>query len=68
VPLYRHAIEFMANDRKFQVLLCYGCGQVAVAIDGERGPDDQAYEMGNESDLDAILRRANIPLAPKSDH
>ena len=67
-PLYRHAIEFVADGRKFQALLCYGCGQVAVAIDGELGPNDQAYAMGNEGDLDAILRRANIPLAPKSDH
>lgn len=67
-PLYRHAIEFIADGRKFQTLLCYGCGQVAVAIDGALGPDDQAYGMGNEGDLDAILRKANIPLAPKSDH
>lgn len=62
---YRHAIAFVADGRNYQVLLCYGCGQVAVGVDGEFDRDEQTYDMGNEADLDAILRKAHIRLAPK---
>lgn len=62
---FRHAIEFVANGHKFQILLCYQCGQVGVAIDGEIGYAEQTYDMGKEGDLDAVLTKAGIPLAPK---
>lgn len=62
---YRHGIEYAVDGRKVQILLCYECGKVAAGIDGKFGYDEQTYEMGDEGDLDAILRKANIPLAPK---
>jgi hypothetical protein len=65
VPEYRHAVSFDANGHRFDVLLCYRCGQVAVAVDGEIGFDEQTWKMGDEGALDAILTRAGIALAPK---
>lgn len=65
VAEYRHAISFVSDGAKYEVLLCYGCMQIAVAIDGKVGWDDQAYEMGSEEALDAILRRHEVPLSPK---
>ena len=65
VPEYRHAVTFTADGHRYDVLLCYRCGQVAVAIDGEIGFDEQTWKMGEEGALNAILTRARIPLAPK---
>jgi hypothetical protein len=66
IPEYRHAVEFDADGRRYLVMLCYGCGQVAVAIDGKLSRDEQTHDMGDEAALDAILKAAGIPLAPKS--
>jgi hypothetical protein len=66
IPEYRHAIEFDADGHHYLVLLCYGCGQVAVAIDGDLSGDEQTYDMGDEAALDAVLKAAGIPLAQKS--
>ena len=65
VPEYRHAVEFVSDGVQYQVLLCYGCGQVAVGVDGKFGGDGQTYDMGEEADLDGILTKAGIRQAPK---
>lgn len=62
---YRHAISFVSEGKRYDVLLCYGCGQVSVVIDGEPSGDDQAYVMDSEPDLDRILTAHNVKLAPK---
>ena len=61
-PEYRHAVSFVSDGRRFDVLLCYECGQVLVAADG-RQELGQAGRMGSQRAVDAILRRAGIALA-----
>jgi hypothetical protein len=63
---YRHAISFISDGKNYDILLCYHCGQVGVAIDGKVGFEEQAYDMGKQNDLDAMLTKAGIPLSPKS--
>jgi len=61
---YRHAIAFEAEGHRYQVLLCYACGQVGLVIDGKAALEaDQTYEMGDEKALNAILQRAGVALA-----
>lgn len=61
---YRHAVAFEAQGHRYQVLLCYACGQVGVVIDGKAALEaDQTYQMGDEKALNAILQRAGIALA-----
>lgn len=60
---YRHAVEFRAGGHLYQVLLCYGCGQVAVAIDGQLGRPGQTHDMGDEDGLDWMFVGAGVPLA-----
>ncbi len=67
-PEYRHAVGFTADGTRHQVLLCYSCGQIAMLVDGkQRGGDEQAGQMGDERALDAILRRAGVPLAAREE-
>lgn len=64
---YRHAISFISDGKNYDILLCYHCGQVGIAVNGEVLEDErQAYDMGKQSDLDAMLTKAGIPLAPKA--
>ena len=60
---YRHAVEFRADGHLYQILLCYGCGQVAVAIDGKLGRPGQTHDMGDEDGLDRMFVGAGVPLA-----
>jgi hypothetical protein len=62
---YRHAISFVSDDKSYDILLCYHCGQVGVVVNGKEGFAEQTYGMGSQSDLDAMLTKAGIPLAPK---
>lgn len=63
VPAYRHAIGFHAGGTHYQILLCYECGKVNIVADGNvLGYDDQAYDMGDEAALNAILVRERIAL------
>jgi hypothetical protein len=62
---YRHAISFVSDGKHYDIMLCFHCQQVGVAIDGKEGLEEQAYGMGKQSDLDAMLTKASIPLAPK---
>ena len=67
-PEYRHAVGFIADGTRHQVLLCYSCGQIAMLVDGkQRGGDEQAWRMRDERALDAILRRAGVPLAAREE-
>lgn len=68
IPEYRHAVSFISAGKHYDVLLCYGCGQVAVVIDDDLHDRGQTYAMGEERALDAILTRAGIALAAKPDH
>ena len=69
VAQYRHAIAFSSGGKRYEILLCYGCGQIGIAQDGKLLlGSDQAYDMGSEAKLDAILKTAGIELAPKPDH
>ncbi|QQP94217.1 hypothetical protein [Lysobacter enzymogenes] len=61
-PEYRHAVSFVSGGRRFEVLLCYQCGQVLVVENGEQA-SGQAASMGDRQALNAILRRAGIALA-----
>ena len=66
---YRHAISFSSGGKRYEILLCYGCGQIGIGQDGKLLlGSDQAYDMGSEAKLDAILKTAGIELAPKPDH
>ena len=66
VAEYRHAISFTSDGKHYDILLCYHCGQVGVAVNGKVLEDEsQAYDMGKQNDLDAMLTKAGIPLAPK---
>lgn len=78
VPEFRHAVAFVSAGKRYDVLLCYGCGQVAVYVDGDsddrrqstaKGRYDrgQTHAMGEEAALDGILARAGIALAAKPD-
>jgi len=61
-PEYRHAVSFVSGGRRFEVLLCYQCGQILVVENGEQA-SGQAASMGDLRALNAILRRAGIALA-----
>lgn len=61
-PEFRHAVSFVSGGRRFDVLLCYECGQVLVSTGG-RQELGQAGRMGSQRTMDAILRRAGIALA-----
>lgn len=67
-PEYRHGVAFVSGGKRYDVLLCYQCGQVRVVIDGdeENSSDGQTYSMGSQAALNAILRKARIPLAKAS--
>lgn len=61
---YRHAVAFADGAQRYEVLLCYHCGQVKIRIDGEeRSSDESAYEMGDLRAINAILTRAGVTLA-----
>ena len=62
---YRHAISFISDNKRYDIMLCFHCQQVGVAINGKEGFEEQAYDMGKQGDLDAMLTKAGIPLAPK---
>lgn len=64
-PEYRHGVAFVSGGKRYDVLLCYQCGQVRVVIDGdeEGSSDEQTYSMGSKTALNAILRTAKIALA-----
>lgn len=64
---YRHAIGFKSDGDEYHVMMCYECGQIAIAMNGNAGYQEQAYEMDGEPELDAILKQAGVPLAPKQD-
>ncbi|WP_394539719.1 hypothetical protein PRJ39_03620 [Lysobacter enzymogenes] len=65
---YRHAIAFADQGHRYEILLCYHCGQVKVVVDGkERSGDQSAYEMGDLRTIDAILTRAGVLLAKGAD-
>ena len=64
---YRHAIGFVSAGKEYHVLLCYECGQIAVAVGGKEGHQEQAYELAGEPELDAMLTSAGIWLADKPD-
>jgi hypothetical protein len=66
VPEYRHAIGFVSDGKRYEVLLCYQCGQIMIAVDGVQREDGQAASMGDLEALHAIFRRAGIPLARRS--
>lgn len=65
LPEYRHGVAFVSGGHRYDVLLCYQCGQVRVVIDGdeEGSANGQTYSMGSQAALNAILRKARIPLA-----
>lgn len=63
---YRHAISFTSDGKQYDILLCYHCSQVGVAVDGKVLEDESpTYDMGEQRDLDSMLTKAGIPLAPK---
>lgn len=67
LPEYRHSVAFVSGGHYYDVLLCYQCGQVRVIIDGDdEGGNGQTYSMGSQAALNAILRKAGIPLAKAS--
>ncbi|MBU8975940.1 hypothetical protein JI752_007265 [Lysobacter sp. MMG2] len=59
IPEYRHAIAFQAHDHRYEVLLCYGCGQVGIVIDGAVALEaDQTYDGRREGvERDPATRR-----------
>ena len=64
IPEYRHAVAYESDGHRYEVLLCYECGQVGIVLDGKEMLEaDQTYEMGDEKALNAILERAGVPLA-----
>lgn len=64
IPKYRHAVAYESDGHRYEVLLCYECGQVGIVLDGKEVLEaDQTYEMGDEKALNAILERAGVPLA-----
>ncbi|MEH6420682.1 hypothetical protein [Pseudomonas sp. CGJS7] len=65
-PEYRHAVSFVSAGQRFEVLLCYQCGQFLL-VDGRNQEDGQAGSMGDQAAIDAILRRAGIALAKAPD-
>ncbi|MEI2431637.1 hypothetical protein RDV84_10575 [Lysobacter yananisis] len=66
--VYRHALAFADQAHRYEVLLCYHCGQVKVVVDGKQDSGDgQAYEMSDLRAINAILTRAGVPLSKDAD-
>ena len=65
-PEYRHAIAFANGGKRYELLLCYQCGQFQLMVDGEIRDSGQAISMGDLGALNAIFVREGIALARRS--
>jgi hypothetical protein len=63
-PIYRHAVVFRDRETKWELKLCFECGQVAIGRDGDWSGDEQAAGMTADALFDALLKRAGQRLAP----
>lgn len=61
LPEYRHAVSYVSAGKRYDVLLCYGCGDVEI-YQGSESDGGGAWEMGDQRALESILRRAGIAL------
>jgi hypothetical protein len=60
-PQYHHAIVFEAGGRHYDVLLCYTCGQYAIAVDGKMREGNQAAAASGLKQFNALLEASGIP-------
>ena len=63
-PIYRHGLAFRDGDTRWEMKLCFGCGQIAIGRDAKWSNDEQAAGLEAESLLNSLLRRAGQRLAP----
>jgi hypothetical protein len=59
---YHHAIAFTSEGKRYQVLLCYHCGQYTILVDGVPSPESQAAHAIGLNELNAWLGQAGIPF------
>lgn len=64
-PVFRHALSYRDGADTWELMLCFGCGQIDIARNGNWQGPGQAAGMDAEPLLDAILREAGQRLAPK---
>jgi hypothetical protein len=61
----RHAIRRTHNGKPVDLLICFECGNIALFVDGKRISEYEGVARNAQSQLDAVLTKAEIPLAKK---
>lgn len=63
----RHAVRAVAENRRFEILICFECGDVWVFVDGSLRNRSIGISKDLETTLDATLKSAGVPLAAKGE-
>lgn len=61
----RHALEVVSKGRRYRLLLCYACQQMAIFRDGERIAMLSA--SGSAKTLNGLLTAVNVPVSTSYD-
>jgi hypothetical protein len=59
----RHGVRVQADGHTYDFLVCFECEQAQVFKDSNPDPIATLYYSGSQSDWDALLSAAKVPLA-----